>query len=190
MWSVTVPAGEIRCWLFSGFKLCWKRSSASVRLSLWGKEKKKSGKFPPVSACTAVLRRCRNPPHHHHHVTFQVVSKVREAAVFCERRALCRSSSCSSLHTFEPIALPSDQRLQTYVHIVWSPLELCSVCRVPSLTQTAALLQSSVVQFVVAPKKVFRQLLRYSLYFLSFTKGNRSLSSCFSLFLPLLDGDQ
>lgn len=61
MWSVTVPAGEIKCWLFSSFKLCWKRSSASVRLSLWAKGKK-SGKFPPVSACTAVLRRCRTPP--------------------------------------------------------------------------------------------------------------------------------
>lgn len=131
-----------------------------------------------------MLRSCRNPPHH---VTFQVVSKVTEAPVFWERLALCWSSSCSSLHTFEPSALPSDQRLQRYVHIVWSPLELCSVCRVPSLTQTAALLQSSVVHFVVAPKKVFRQLLRYSFYFLSIPKGNRSLF-LFSLFLPFWTG--
>lgn len=62
-----------------------------------------------------------------------------------------------------------------------------SVCRVPSLTQTAALLQSSVVHFVVAPKKVFRQLLRYSFYFLSIPKGNRSLF-LFSLFLPFWTG--
>lgn len=64
-----------------------------------------------------------------------------------------------------------------------------SVCRVPSLTQTAALLHSSVAHFVVAPKKVFRQLLRYSFYFLSIPKGNRSLFLFFSL-SPLLDGDQ
>lgn len=168
---------NVGCFLFSNFV-----ENVQARLfdSRCEKKKKKSGKFPPVSASTAVLGRCRNPPRH---VTFQVASKVNAVApIFCERLALCRSSSCSSLHTLEPFAPPSDQRLQTYVHIVWSP-----VCRAPSLTQTAALLQSSVVQFVVTPKKVFRQLLRYSFYFLSFTKGNRSLFLFFS-FSPFWTG--
>lgn len=69
----------------------------------------------------------------------------------------------------------------------WSCALCLSVCRVPSLTQAAALLQSSVVHFVVAPKKVSRQLLRYSFYFLSIPKGNRSLF-LFSLFLPFWTG--
>lgn len=75
----------------------------------------------------------------------------------CSCCVLCWSLSCASLHIFSPImarqqAAQRDQRLYTYTMSdpLWSRLSVWSW--ILSLTQTAALLQSSVVHFVVAVK--------------------------------------
>lgn len=125
----------------------------SARLLLWKKEK-----FRTISACTAVLQNCKNP--------LRYISGCFKALSCdwgwhllrtCSWCVLCWSLSCSSLHIFNPIILLRqaalcDQSLYTYrlsdPH--WSRLSVWS--RILSLTQTAALLQSSVVHFVVAVK--------------------------------------
>lgn len=112
-------------------------------------------KFQTISACTAVLQNCKIPD-----VTVQVVSKLSSMTETFENLVagvLCWSLSCSSLHIFNPIILLRqaalcDQSLNT--HILsdprWSGLSVWSW--ILSLIQTAALLQSSVVHFVVAVK--------------------------------------
>lgn len=146
---IKCQTAQIKCCLF-----CVDVSAAifqhSAGLVLWKKEK-----FWTIFACAAVLQNCEIP-----HVTFQVVSKPSSCdwgwhlSGTCSWCVLCWSPSCSSLHTFKPIALlrqaaPSDQSLHTYVRSVWSSLEP-ALSWILSLTQTAPLLQSSVVHFVVA----------------------------------------
>lgn len=92
------------------------------------------------------------------YVTFQVVWKHFPVTdVFWELSCCFFVFSCSSLHTFKPITLlqhaaPADQSPYTYMlsDPCWSSLSVWGW--ILSLTQTAALLQSSVVGFVVAIK--------------------------------------
>lgn len=104
---------------------------------------------------------------------------------------LCWSLSCSSLHIFNPILLlrqaaPCDQSLNTYIlsdpH--WSRLSVWSW--ILSLIQTAALLQSSVVHFVVAVKSFPSTVdAVHSIFSLSPKEIGLSLFSLFLLFRPI-----
>lgn len=118
------------------------------------------------------------------HFCFKVLT---EAACSC--CALCWSPSCSSLHT---------HRIETNRAAVWSKLAdvrtYClipgrAVCsRVPSLNQTAALSQSSVLHFVVALTKFsINCCAAHSIFYLS--PKELGLTSCL-LCCSFLDGDQ
>lgn len=162
---------------------CFKTLLKNVQARLFDSRCEKSReKFPAVSACTAVLRSCRNQPHH---VTFQLVSKVTEAPSFA-RALLCADPRAVPVYTHWKPLLP-DERLQRYVHVVWSRWS-CSLSAQPRHSPRQ-LPSYSRLYFILLSllKKVFRQLLRYSFYFLSIPKGNRSLF-LFSLFLPFWTG--
>lgn len=161
----------------------------AVCVSLAVNKNKKKKRERKVSACTAVLQNCKIP-----YVTLQVVSKLlplTEAGTVwetCSCCVLCWSLSCSSLHIFKPIILlrqaaPCDQSLYTYMSSDprWSRLSVWS--RILSLTQTAALLQSSVVHFVVAVKSFsVNCCAAHSIFCLSPKEIGLSLFSLFLLF--------
>lgn len=149
----------------------------SVWLLLWKKKEKSFHQFVLVQQC---YRAAKIPPTTLHFRLFQRWLRLPsfETALLCAVPVYTHSNPprCRLIKGCRGTYILSDPAGA-----------VLSVCRVPSLTQTAALLQSSVIHFVVAPKKVFRQLLRYSFYFLSIPKGNRSLF-LFSLFLPFWTG--
>lgn len=172
---------------FSVLQLCCKFQAVCVSLAVKKKNKKKKEreKFLLVQQC---YKTAKSP-----YVTLQVVSKLlplTEAGTVwetCSCCVLCWSLSCSSLHIFNPTILlrqaaPCDQSLYTYMSSDprWSGLSVWS--RILSLTQTAALLQSSVVHFVVAVKSFSVNCCAvHSIFCLSPKEIGLSL---FSLFLP------
>lgn len=133
-----------------------------------------------------MLQNCKIPD-----VTFEVVSKLfptTETCIFRELIGWCWSLSCSSLHIFNPILLlrqaaPCDQSLNTYIlsDPYWSRLSVWSW--ILSLIQTAALLQSSVVHFIVAVKSFPSTVVAvHSIFSLSPKEIGLSLFSLFLLF--------
>ena len=154
-------------------------------MSVWLKKKKKkkkvSGSFCLYSSVTELRE---SPPPRYVSGSFKGDwgSRLLRAPSFVLILELFQFTHIRTLHA---AVWSKGAEVRTYCLIPAGAV--LSVCTAPSLTQTAALLQSSVVHFVVAPKKVFRQLLRYSFYFLSIPKGNRSLF-LFSLFLPFWTG--